>query len=277
MVTSSNRLRLLYNTTPVEEFDKLLGRFADRDLENLTRSTLPLLSYWRNPERAASAVLAGVFGSHDSHQVPCGALSFEFQVPSFPRITGQPNTPSHTDVMYLSDDIAVAIEAKWSESVSACVAEWLGDGSENKRAVLDHWVRLIRNHTGCGAIAEGKLAKLVYQVLHRTASLCSCASGKSRCAVVYQLFGDGSSTKKYEEALQSMACCVGAGLSRSPLSLWVHEVSMNSSLGYGEVAKLVADVPIDRRPALIKKAILNGSLFLFPSERFIRIDAPKAS
>lgn len=56
--------------------------------------------------------------------------------------------PSHTDLMLIGNDIAVAVEAKWTEPPSGTVEEWISEGvnSNNRLGVMRGWLSLLQPH-----------------------------------------------------------------------------------------------------------------------------------
>lgn len=89
--------------------------------------------------------------------------------------------------MLLTDNQAVAVEAKYTEPPYQTVAEWLGSPpSSNKQQVLEGWLKLIESATGI-QLTVGCVGNCTYQMIHRTASACF-PTGKTMRSVVYQYF-----------------------------------------------------------------------------------------
>ncbi len=242
-------------------FEHALGKIPDTEFKNLTRSTLPLLCYWRNPERAATSLLHNLF---QSSETPLGSVCFEYTVASCGR-----NKASFTDVMYHSAQTAIGVEGKWTEPMYPSVARWLSLGRrpDNRKNVMRHWIELIRKQTG--HVDESKVGAVVYQTLHRAASVCSL--GRNRCAIVYQLFHEGESkakTELYIDALAKLAAAIGAG---ERLRLGVHEVSMQPGAQYAEIKKKAYDASGRELAGIIREAVLGGGLFTFGRERFVPV------
>lgn len=150
---------------PLARHATVLDRYSKKEFDSPTRSTIPLLEFWRSPaprlrELSAALRLAVPYRVQ---------LDFEHLVRP-PRGSGK---KSHTDLMVLSPGHAIAIEAKWTEPRYKDVDKWLGTAS-NRKAVLQGWCGLLEQH-GAGPIAEGSLLKLPYQMVHRAASACHAA------------------------------------------------------------------------------------------------------
>ena len=105
--------------------DALLDRYPDEEFNSPTRSTIPLLEYWRSPEQRIRE-LNSALGLPVPPRVQ---LNFEHTVCP-PRGRGN---PSHTDLMAISlPDLAIAIEAKWTEQRYQIVGKWLRDSANRK-------------------------------------------------------------------------------------------------------------------------------------------------
>ena len=150
-------------------FDALLDSYPGREFDSPTRSTLPLLQYWRTPEPRL-AELNAVLDLPLSDPI---LLDFEHKVHP-PRGRGK---ASHTDVMLTSPNLAAAIEAKWTEPRYEVVKTWLGD-SPNCNDVLQGWLGLLERF-GAGPLRPDHVLELPYQMIHRAASACSVESASN--------------------------------------------------------------------------------------------------
>ncbi|WP_239491457.1 hypothetical protein [Luteitalea sp. TBR-22] len=190
-MTWSIHTRLLDTHTDV------VGGLAPDSFDKVTRSTIPLLDYWREPAARLDSLTAQLGWPPFSE----AELSFERQVP----VANGKGKASFTDLMILGDQGAIAIEAKYTEPPYETVAEWLAQGNQANRAlVLDGWLARIGEATGT-AVARPGVAALPYQLIHRAASACSVAS--ARRAVVYQVFDD-KHLQHYQESLRTFAGCL---------------------------------------------------------------------
>ena len=116
---------------------------------------------------------------------------------------------SMTDLMILSTDSAIAIEAKWTECESRyeTIEEWENSGdTENHAKVLECWRSYINdylNDKGCNSRIAEVPKDIPYQLLHRVASACYTAmqNKKKTAIVVYHLFyNKGEDGKKGTES-----------------------------------------------------------------------------
>jgi hypothetical protein len=170
---------------PLGSVDEVLEKFAKKEFQSPYRSTVALLS-WLKHEPESVLTLLRELGSKDSVE-----LFIEYKVP--PQ-NGRGNA-SHTDLMVLSGDVAIAIEAKWTEPRYKTVKKWLEEGSslENRNAVLGGWLKQL------GIEKSEDANDLIYQMVHRAAS--ACIAGKQntqKAVVVYLLFisSDDTSSEK---------------------------------------------------------------------------------
>jgi len=160
----------------------LVRALPDDELVSPSRSTVPLLAWWRDPALHRACV-------------PCAdpyALTIEAEVPSslVIRADGKPggrrNKGSFTDVLRTSEGQAVAFEGKWTEPGYDNVSEWLAKGpAVNRTGVIDHWLGLLAPY--CGSIDRVAVAGCTYQLVHRAAS--ACAQGRAEAVMVLQVFG----------------------------------------------------------------------------------------
>ena len=189
--------------------EELLQRLGADAVASPKRSTVPLVDYWRVPEQRLRDLWEqfGVTGPNHAK------MHFEHAVPVQ---RGRGNS-SYTDLMILAEDIAVAIEAKFTEPRYESVGTWLGRAlTPNRRDVLEGWLRAIE------AVAETSIpcdavTHLPYQLIHRTASVC-CVSRRKRL-VVYQVFGDPPAAH-YAEDLGRLAAAIDVRDRITFLVLW---------------------------------------------------------
>ena len=136
----------------------------DYEFKNLTRSTLPLLAWWKD-RAAALAVIGKKCGFDD---LAGASVCFEFPTPSAsPR-----DKASYSDVLIESLSTAIAIEGKWTEPRYETVSKWSQQSNTgNRQKMLTHWLALIRNRAG--ELHDSAVEKIPYQMIHRAASACS--------------------------------------------------------------------------------------------------------
>jgi hypothetical protein len=172
--------------------DTALVDLDDREFKNLTRSTIPLLSYWREDSAPkATSLLAAL----DLFQPGVMRFDFGLLVESVPGAAA-----SETDLMITHPGEAVAVEAKWSEPRYETVEFWKKKSSRWTE-VINHWFSMIKPF---GEVPSSEDADgLVYQMIHRCASACFKAGSEGVAGLIYQIFVNGRhSTDFYESDLE---------------------------------------------------------------------------
>ena len=208
----------------VADHASLLGQYAHSEFDSPTRSTIPLLAFWRSPEHRIEELTAAL-----ALPVPRSVrLDFEHLV-SPPRGKG---TESHTDLMALSPQHAIAIEAKWTEPRCQTVRSWLGN-SPNRKEVLHGWCDLL-GRRGADPIPQEGLHELPYQMVHRAASACH-ADDASRCCLVYMVFEP--TPGKRSEYLADLARLRDVLGPRSSLAIACGECSIEQSASLAELRR----------------------------------------
>ena len=196
--------------------DALLDRYPDKEFNSPTRSTIPLLEYWRSPKQRMLELTAAL----GLPVPPRVQLNFEHTVRS-PRGRGK---ASCTDLMAISPELAIAIEAKWTERRCKVVGDWLGD-STNRAVVLRGWCDLLEQR-GANPILEEKLRGLPYQMVHRAASACHQRNASS-CWLVYLVFEiTAKKRSEYLADLVQLRDVLGSG---SSLRIALAECSIEQS------------------------------------------------
>jgi hypothetical protein len=242
-----NMIELKANSRAVRSFEELVEQLGLDAVASPKRSTVPLLDYWRQPGPRLRFLEAHL-GVKSSDQTE---LHFEYEVP----VQQGRGKSSYTDLMILGDDVAVAIEAKFTEPRYESVGTWLGPEQATNRAdVLDGWIRAIEAVTEA-AVDRKIVRELPYQLIHRTASVCCASRGKR--VVVYQVFGD-SPGAYYAEDLGRLASAMAA---RERVSFFIVRSAFHPTTTY---AQLVArwddgerDMATDVRDALVAGPLLE--------------------
>jgi len=188
---------LRYNKITVPDFDALVAQ--PFNLRSPFRSTVPLLAYWSNPSVRLSELTETIGFSIPQD----AALTFEYTVSP----TKDQGKASHTDLMIRAPSLAVADEAKYTEPDYPLVAAWFGDPpSANKTLVLGSWLNMINSAIGCNLTIQ-QVNGITYQLIHRTASVCSIPATER--AVVYHCFDLGGG-HCYEDQLRELAGLIAA-------------------------------------------------------------------
>ena len=121
-------------------------------------------------------------------------------------------------------ELAIAIEAKWTEPRYQIVGKWLRD-SANRKEVLRGWCELLEQR-GANPILEGDLRGLPYQMVHRAASACHVKDASS-CWLVYLVFEP--TARKRSEYLADLTHLRDVLGSRSSLGIALAECSIEQS------------------------------------------------
>ena len=180
-------------------FEELVKGIGPDAVASSRRSTVPLVDYWRDPELR----LRNLWDQLHVRQPDATDMHFEHEVP----VQRGRVKSSYTDLMIFADDVAVAIEAKFTEPRYESVATWLGGAPTTNRVdVLKGWLCAIEAAAEA-SIQRDAVMDLPYQLIHRTASVC-CVSRRKRL-VVYQVFGD-SPADYYADDLGRFAATIAA-------------------------------------------------------------------
>ncbi len=242
-------MRYHYGRPNVCDFAGILGRYPSAEFAKITRSTVPLLFYWSEQAR--------VDNLFNDLSVPLETdliVHCEFQVDSF-----QGETPSYTDIMYRSTQTAIGVEGKSTEPMYETVGVWLARANARSRKpqVLQHWIQLIEGTTG--QVDRGLVNQVVYQMLHRTASVCSMPV--QRKVMVYQLFGIAADPHDYRQELGTLVAAVHPA---GGLEIWQHRVWLNPSPAYvtaTQAMQLIPDEDVEERAIIVRAALQDETLF----------------
>ena len=170
-----------YDDKVVPDFEQLVKLLPPDAVASPLRSTVPMVDFWRTPESRLAQLSAAIGVA----LLPPIDLCFEYPVP----VSRGRGKASFTDLMIVASSAVVAIEAKFTEPPYETVGAWLRDPPEaNRSEVLEGWLDLIRGASGT-SLSVADVMDLPYQLIHRTASVCSVS--RPGRAVVYQVFGEG--------------------------------------------------------------------------------------
>ena len=225
----------------------------DSEFKNLTRSTIPLLAYWRDQVK----VLATIGSALGIDDLINAQVSFEWPTPS----ASLHDKASYTDVMVESSSTAIAIEGKWTEPRYDSVADWQHKGNEpNRKKVLSHWFDLIKQKAP--TLSENRFAHIPYQMLHRTAS--ACAMPQKHSVVMYQIFRNGHHEVDYASDLKTLANALGT----TEVQVWLQEIPLEMTDDYFQLKVQLEQAQKEDIPALVRQALCERQLFRFESSRF---------
>ena len=211
------KIRIQLEGVPLESVEALVAGLPDDALASPWRSTVPLIEYWRQ-----QSSLEALWKSLDVPAPSSAVLAFEHPTP----VRAGTGKASFTDLMIISDSLAVAVEAKFTEPRYETVAEWLGPApTDNRVKVLRGWLQYIHEATG-RELSFDEVRRLPYQVVHRTASVCAIA--RPARAVVYQVYSTPI-PGYYEQDLGELFDLLAPA---GKLSGWVHGCTVAPSPEY---------------------------------------------
>ena len=200
-------IEIFKNREAIYSFEELVASYSASEFDSPRRSTVLLLDYWRSFDYAVKR-FEELFCVDFSDQIQ---LHFEYRVPA----QAGRGQASCTDLMVISNSIAFAIEAKYTEDPYETVSKWSRSSNvQNREDVLGGWLSLIQSVTEV-SLTFDDICSLPYQLIHRTASVCNVPA-TSRY-IVYQIF-EPNKEDYYSERLQKLASLLGGIGGGSPLS-----------------------------------------------------------
>ena len=190
------KLIFTHGNKSLADFSSIVHSYKSTEFNSHKKSTVPLLLFWKNYENEIKRLFKYLAIIAPDKLSAC----FEYEVPAQ---SGR-GKPSYTDLMLLSDQTAIAIEAKYTEPPYDTVKKWLGKPiSENRRDVLNGWISLIKNVTELPLTADD-FHELPYQMVHRLASV--CYPDVLNRILIYQVFNPDNKKKLYyENKLRSLS------------------------------------------------------------------------
>ena len=220
-----------YGNPEKQDWSHVADVFAAHESLNSERtSSLPLAQFWKEENlkdrvKNLETICPGIT------ILPAGSeLYFEYGI-SVPDGYGR-GKASMTDLMIISKQHAIAIEAKYTEVAKRyeTIKSWLKKSSKaddnNRVKVLNGWLKYI-SEANCFAAnlkdSERQIQNVPYQLVHRIASACAVANRINVSpAVIYQIFYDKETCKKAAKfALDDMSYkffCVDSKLNDGKIS-----------------------------------------------------------
>jgi hypothetical protein len=201
---------------PSGAWEHVADIFAAHDsVHSEKTSSLPLVQFWK-PEGNALSTFAKELVKLcklDDDMLCDAQFCFEYPVP----VRKGRGKASMTDLMIITDKLAIAIEAKWTECKKNYerISTWLkstkgkASSQANRQDVFKGWIEYINKYLkqkNKGSRIDGNCIKgIPYQMLHRIASACHVATSllaKDKTAeaiVIYQLFYNDETKTRMEK------------------------------------------------------------------------------
>lgn len=237
-------------------FSELTHSLPDNEFQNLTRSTVPSLAFWKHYVPNMTRVCDKLGIIYDKNADLC----FEYSVPSYSN-----NKPSYTDLMYLSKDDAISIEAKYTEPRYENISSWLGSTpTQNKQSVLLHWLNILQPY--CNTKLKPEIASdLIYQMLHRVASGCFAGGEHGvKISTLYQVFsGENSHYEDYAKDLSTFRETLGL---KSEVKLALLRIDTKLSPAGERLASQLVYLDGEETASAIRMALFSTEVYEFGEE-----------
>ena len=246
-------MQLIYGKTDRRPFSTILYQYSDSNLKKLTRSTVPFLCYWKKYHTRLEK-LSNMINIPLSKDIK---FCFEFPVESY-----ESNTPSFTDLMIISENYAIVIEGKWTESKYENVKEWLQKGNKSNRInVLKHWIRIIENYSST-ELGIDDFQSFTYQLVHRVAS--ACAQNRDNIFMVYQIFQNKETV--YHGYFYELIEFSKLIKPNNRLIFATLNINIGLTDKYLEKSKFLESIDDSKKAHFIRKSILEDELFTFSGD-----------
>jgi hypothetical protein len=249
-------MNFYYDRTDIATTDNALSKYAADEFESSHRSTVPLLSWLKHEQPAVSSLLRDM-------GMPTGYnLHLEYKVKP-PKCRGQ---ASHTDLMVMSGESALAIEAKWTEPRYDTVDKWLKKGTKphNRQDVLTGWLSLLQEHAMRELHIED-FSETVYQMVHRAASACKAGKMPRLAYLVFTPSRD-KKTAAISKLLNDLTHLWNLLGNPERFPFYLVEVPLSSTPAFEKIAPLPKGHKETVPPV---KAALSGSARLFKFESYL--------
>jgi len=216
LIKNTSKINFSIGNPLVTDYDILLDEMAAcMHLNSVKTSTVPLVQFWQDTSKVIQFLESEIRMS-----LPKPQLCFEYPV----QPQGGKGKCSMTDLMLLSQDDKIAIEAKYTEYVEALpstvktVAQWNKDNTSNKKGVANGWYGMVKPFR---MTPEECPDSICYQFLHRTAS--ACWDTKGQAVVIYQVFYD-KEKENLAEYKQDLQNCVNIICPNDKLRFYIWEI-----------------------------------------------------
>lgn len=203
------------------DFDTILDQFSGTKINSFRTSSIPLVQFWKETDFRLNELFSKI-------EIPNDKLILCFEYPTKPQL-GK-GKASMTDLMILSNDSKIAVEAKFTEykkMTSDPINEWKKKGAnlENKKMVLNYWTSLIRPFSK--GLHTDSLEQISYQFYHRTASACKASE---KAIVIYQIFYDNETFKFLEKFKNKLREYVRLINPNDKLSFYIWEIEVDQKI-----------------------------------------------
>ena len=258
---------LFFNQKPVALVDDALDLYKANEFASATRSTVPLISLLKHDGDVWATITKELSATSP------GEMHLEFTVKS-PQGRGK---ASHTDVMLIQGNRAVAFEAKWTGPRYDQVSKWLvgGDDPENRRLVMSGWLSLLQPHSTHTLRLED-FGAAIYQMVHRAAAACYAGNIPTLAYVQFcPLANGGDPDVMLMNDLSYFHNLLGAP---DEFPFWLVEVVAKPTETFEKIRGLTSGLPDTAKE--VHRALCNGSLFEFTKLhlhriRGLRVDAAR--
>jgi len=153
---------LFFKRSPLNSINDAILIHNKSEFDSPTCSSVPLLSFLKHERKTFESFLTSVGVSPECN------WHLEYTVKS-PKGEG---SPSHSDVMVIDGDVALAIEAKWTEPKGKTIDDWYPTvDSMNGPLVLNGWLELLQPRA-TRKLRRADFSGAIIQMVHRAASAC---------------------------------------------------------------------------------------------------------
>jgi hypothetical protein len=166
--------KVYFDNEPVPDFSTLVQLYRDREFKSPYRSTVPLLSLFRDGQRILQEILAKCLMDPPNFHI-------EFTVAP-PR--GRGKAP-HTDLMVNSESRCLAIEAKWTEPTYPTVSKWPHGKIEktvHRRRKQNKSQRTRRKYCWVGSLYSNHMLDAILRLMNSRIASIKCSIAPPRLA-----------------------------------------------------------------------------------------------
>ena len=145
-------------------YNLILDYYSGTKINSIKTSSVPLAQYWKKTEKALKILSEKLQNRIDNVEI-----YFEY-----PTKSAGNNRSSMSDIMIISDEFKIAIEAKYTEYKKMkyqSIKDWKKETySDNREQVLNHWKKMIAPFSN---LDSSLIDEIPYQFFHRSASACN--------------------------------------------------------------------------------------------------------